>query len=212
MAIVLMVLGFWGVRKAQQFGEEIRDPATREQKALSALGANEIPAGYHAVVAFSIPFLLEVAVLSDVAPNDSGRPPEIGEHGFIYVSHPVLRKDQRKIRDFFEGKSVDLEDLGGRRIDMDLDQRIANGRFSRQGDEVLWVCHRGTVDTDDTGSANQGLISLLLIDCGDSRNRLGIWLGPDPDPAAEPAELDLAGTVADPAAIESFLGPIQPCR
>jgi hypothetical protein len=200
------------MQKAQQFGEEIADPAAREEKALSALGAREIPAGYHAVVAFSIPFFLEVAVLSDLPPDESGRPPEFGEHGFIYVSHPVFGHDQRKIHEFFEGKSHDFEAFGGSPIDVHLEERIVNGRFSREDDEIYWVSYRGTIDFDETGSTKKGLASLLLIDCGDSRNRLGIWLGPDPDPAAGSADLDVAGTVSDPAAIESFLSPIQPCR
>ncbi len=212
IGILVVTLGFWGVRQAQRFGEEIKDPAARSEKALSALGASEIPDGYHAVVAFSIPFLLEVAVLSDRAPDESGRPPSIGEHGFIYVSYPAFGQDQRKIRDFFEGKRDDFDELGRHRIDLELDERIANGRISREDDDLLWVSHRGTIDTDDAGRSKEGLVALLLIECGDSRNRFGIWLGPDPDPDAEASKLDVTGTVADPEAIETFMNPIHPCR
>ncbi len=212
IAVLVAAIGVWGVRKAQQFGEEIRDPAARAEKALSALGASEIPAGYHAVVAFSVPFLLEVAVLSDLPPNESGEPPEIGRHGFIYVSYPAFGQDQREIRDFFEGKRDDFDELGRHRIDLELDERIANGRISREDDEILWVSHRGTIDTDDAGRSKEGLVSLLLVDCGDRRNRFGIWLGPDPHPATAAAALDVTGTVADPEAIENFMNPIHPCR
>ena len=63
------------------------------------------------------------------------------------------------------------------------------------------------------GEEKEGLMALLLIDCGgDSRHRFGVWLGPDPDPEAEAADLDLSGTVSDPEAIERFLSPIHPCR
>jgi hypothetical protein len=55
-------------------------------------------------------------------------------------------------------------------------------------------------------------VALLYFDCGDSRSRIGIWLGPDPDPEAAPAELDLSGTVSDPKAIETFLSPMHPCQ
>ena len=212
IAVAMAAVGFWGVRKAQQFGEEIGDPVARTEKALTALGANEIPDGYHPVVAFSVPFLLEVAVLSDLAPDETGRPPEIGEHGFIYVSYPAFGQDQRKIRDFFEGKTEDFDELGRHRVDLDLDERIANGRISRGEDDILWVSHRGAIDTDDAGRSKEGLVALLLIDCDDSRNRFGIWLGPDPDPTAQAPDLDLEGTVSDPEAIEKFLTPIHPCR
>ena len=209
--VLAAAIGFWGVQKARQFGQEIADPGVRESKVLAVLRASEIPEGYHPVVAFSVPLLLDVAVLSDLAPDESGQPPQIGDHGFVYVSYPAFGRDRRAIRDFFEGKRDDFDELGRHRVDLDLEERIANGRISREEGEVLWVAHRGTIDSDDAGSSKQGLVALLLIDCGDSRNRFGIWLGPDPDPEAAPAELDVSGTVSDPEAIERFFRP-HPCR
>jgi hypothetical protein len=212
MAVFVIAVGFWGAQKARQFGEEIADPRERAKNALAVLGASEMPEEYHPVVAFSVPFLLDVAVLSDIAPDESGRPPELGDHGFVYVSYPAFGQDQRAIRDFFEGRRDDFEELGRHRIDLDLEERIANGKISREDDDVLWVSHRGTLDTDESGRSKEGLLTLMLLDCGDSRNRFGIWLGPDPDPAAAPADLDVSGTVSDPEAIERFLSPIHPCR
>jgi hypothetical protein len=212
MGIFVIAVGFWGARKARQFGEEIADPEKRAEKALAVLGASEMPEGYHPVVAFSVPVLLDVAVLSDIAPDESGRPPEVGDRGFVYVSYPVFGQDQRAIRDFFEGGRDDFDELGRHRIDLDLEERIANGRISREDDDVLWVSHRGTLETDEAGRSKEGLLTLMLLDCRDSRNRFGIWLGPDPDPMAAPAELDISGTVSDPEAIERFLSPIHPCR
>ena len=212
MVVLAVVIGFWGVQKARQFGEEIADPGEREKKALAALGASEMPEGYHPVVGLSVPFVLDLAVLSDLPPDETGRPPELGDHGFIYVSYPAFGRNQREIRDFFEGTRDDFDELGRHRIDLDLEERISNGKISRKDDDVLWVSHRGTIDTDDAGRSKEGLMALMLIDCGDSRNRFGIWLGPDPDPAAAAADLDGSGTVADPEAIERFLSPIHPCR
>ena len=213
VAVLAVAIGFWGVQKARQFGEEIADPGERAKKVLGVLGASEMPEGYHPVVALSVPLLLDVAVLSDLPPDETGLPPEFGDHGFIYVSYPAFGRNQREIRDFFEGKRDDLDELGRHRIDLDLDERISNGKFSREADDVLWVSYRGTIDTDDAGRSKEGLMALLLIDCGgDSRHRFGVWLGPDPDPEAEAADLDLSGSVSDPEAIEHFLSPIHPCR
>jgi hypothetical protein len=212
MAIFVIAVGFWGAQKARQFGEEIADPRARAKNALAVLGASELPEGYHPVVAFSVPFLLDIAVLSDIPPDERGRPPELGDRGFVYVSYPVFGQDRRAIRDFFEGRRDDFDELGRHRIDLDLDERISNGKISREDDDILWVSHRGTIDTDDAGRSKEGLLTLLLVDCGDSRNRFGIWLGPDPDPEAAPTDLDLSGTVSDPEAIERFLSPIHPCR
>jgi hypothetical protein len=211
IALLVVAVGFWGVQKARQFGEEMADPGARAQKALAVLGASDIPEGYHPVVAFSVPFILDVAILSDVPPDESGRPPELGERGFVYVSYPAFGQDQREIRDFFEGKSDSFDELGRHRIDLELQERIANGTISREDDDLLWVSHRGTIETDEAGRSRDGLVALLLIDCDDSRNRFGIWLGPDPAPDVAVADLDVSGTVADPEAIERFLSAIHPC-
>jgi hypothetical protein len=212
IAVLAVTIGFWGVQKARQFEEKLADPAERAKSALAVLGASELPEGYHPVVAFSVPLLLDVAVLSDLPPDETGRPAEFGERGFIYVSYPAFGQDQREIRDFFEGTRDDLDELGRHRIDLDLDERISNGKISREADDVLWVSYRGTIDTDDAGRSKEGLMALLLIDCGGSRQRFGVWLGPDPDPEAAAADLDVSGTVSDPEAIERFLSPIHPCH
>ncbi len=210
--IFAVALGFWAVQRARQFGEEIADPEERAKKVVAVLRATELPEGYHPVVAFSVPFLLDVAVLSDLAPDASGSPPEFGKHGFVYLSYPAFGQEPREIRDFFEGRRGDFEELGRHRIDLDLRERIANGKLSREDGDVLWVSHRGTIATDEAGKSREGLLTLLLLDCGDSRNRFGIWLGPDPNPEAAAADLARTGTVADPDAIERFLSPIHPCR
>jgi hypothetical protein len=203
--------GFWAVQKARQFGEEIADPDARTRNALAVLGATVLPEDYHPVITFSVPLLLDVAVLSDLPPDENGRPPEIGERGFVFVGYPAFGQSQRGLLDFFEGRRDDLDDLGRHRIDLDLEERIANGKIARAEDDILWVSHRGAIATDDGGKSKRGLVALLLFDCGDSRSRIGIWLGPDPDPDAAPAELELAGTVSDPAAIERFISPMHPC-
>jgi hypothetical protein len=178
---------------------------------LAVLGAEKLPGGYHPVIAFSVPYLLEVAVLSDGAPHESGKPPELGDHAFFYFSYPTLGQDQQPVRDFFEGRRDDLDQLGPHRIDLVLRERIANGSIAHGRYDVLWVAHRGVLHSGETGDPKEGLLSLFLFDCGDSRNRFALWLGPDPDPQTPVAELDRSGTVSDPGAMERFLSPIEPC-
>jgi hypothetical protein len=199
-----MAAGFWAVRKARDFGKEIADPETREERVLAVLGAEKLPGGYHPVIAFSVPYLLEVAVLSDRAPDESGKPPELGDHAFFYFSYPTLGQDQEPVRDFFGGRRDNLDQLGPHRIDLVLRERIATGSIARGRNDVLWVAHRGVLHSDDTGDSKDGLLSLFLFDCGDSRNRFAMWLGPDPDPDTPVAELDRSGTVADPGEIGAF--------
>lgn len=214
---VLMVLaigvGVWSLRKARELGESIADPAERRAKALRVLGADELPRDYYAVIAFSVPFVLDVAVLSDEPPDEKGHPPDFGDRGFVYVSFPGFVQQQREMRDFFEGKADDLELLKGQDVDLDLQERVAQGTVQRDEDEMLWVCHRGRVATKEAGGSKQGLVTLLLLDCDDdNRQRVGIWFGPDPSPNTAADELSLAGTVGDPEQVESFMAPLRPCR
>ena len=60
-----IVGGLWTVRSVKQFERDMKDPQTRTNRALGILGADELPPGYYASVAFSIPMFAEVAILTD---------------------------------------------------------------------------------------------------------------------------------------------------
>ncbi len=64
--------GFWLFRSAKKLEEELKDPVARAEKVKKILGADELPEGYHALVAFSVPFVMETAILSDQEPDGSG--------------------------------------------------------------------------------------------------------------------------------------------
>jgi hypothetical protein len=72
VAVLTIAIGFWGVQKARQFGEEIADPGERAKRVLAVLKASEMPEGYHPVVAFSVPLLLDVAVLDSRPTRPAG--------------------------------------------------------------------------------------------------------------------------------------------
>ena len=64
-----------------------------------------------------------------------------------------------------------------------------------------------------SGGRSQGIASMSMLECeGDSKMRMGIWFGPDPDPDAPIEDLDLTGTAADPAAIEEFYAHFDLCK
>jgi len=138
LVAIAVGLGFWGVNKAREFGELMKDPEEREERALSALGASELPDGYYAVVAFSVPFVFDFAMLADEPPKENGEP-VMGEHGFIFVSFPAFGDGDEELYDFFEGRSEDVgalrrENMGGRDHHVDHGRHLAMGYRHRDRD------------------------------------------------------------------------------
>jgi hypothetical protein len=210
IAVVIGVAGvgtvaFYGYRKAKQFGEEMKDPKAREAKVKAILHTDTLPAGYHAVVGLSVPYVMEMAMLSDKEPDPDGQVKSMGTRGFVYMNVMSQGKDQRELRDFFEGKTDDAEVLRRNNINVHSKEILKRGVIEQRGHKLLYLAQRG--DISMSGHSSNGLSSQILVQCGtsDSRMRLGIWFGPDPGGE------DLTGTPADEAAIGQFMSHFQPC-
>ena len=209
LAVAAVVgLGVFGARKARELQEEMLDPEAREEKALDILGAEAIPDGYHAMLGLKIPFLMEMAMLSD-RPAAAGEEPQgFDERGFIYLKMITFGRQQEELRDFFEGKTDNADVLRRQNINLRVGERLSNGEVEREDTELLWVAHRGNIDM--MGSRSEGITSLMLFDCPqDHRMRLGIWFGPYS--GESDSEANLAGTPADGAAVEAFVQGMRPC-
>ena len=218
LAIVLVVaavggLGYFGVRQARQLEEELRDPDARRDKALEVLGAESLPEGYHPALALSIPFLMDMAMLSDREPEPGSDPQPFGERGLVYLDVFSFGRQRDELRDFFEGKTDDPEVLRQQNIDLDLGEVITRGEAAHPEATVRWVAHTGEVG-GPARDGEEGLVTLLLFECpGDERRlRFGIWYAPDPRLEAGDPAASLAGTPADGAAVESFVSSFRPCR
>lgn len=203
---------FFAYRKGKEIKETFTDPAKREAKTREILAYKELPAGYYPAGAFSIPFAMDMAILSDEPstpqPGKSG--PDFKEHGFFYVSLRDFGKNHAQMEAYVRGTGPKPDFMRQNRTDFDESQVVTRGRLDIHGQPVDYATTRGTADVQ--GKSHRGLTALIYIPCpGDSRVRFGLWFGPDPDRDKPKEELDLKGTPADPAAITDFLGHFELC-
>jgi len=204
------VVGYLGYRWVEDVKETHEDPASREAKVLEVLGADSIPEGYYGAAGVSIPFVMQLAVLSDREPKQDGQPRGFDERGFIYLEMIRLGGRQDELEAFFRGEIDDPEILRENNIRIDIEEVVGRGSIEGESFDLDYFAHRGGLEA--AGGRGRGLTSLVMIRCpSDERMRLGIWFGPDPD-ADTPAEsLERAGTVADEGAISRFFGQFDFC-
>lgn len=203
-------LGFFGYRAVKRLEAEQKDPAARVEKAKSVLGANSLPDGYGVLVSFSIPLVMDLAVLSDREPAPDGQIHGFDHRGFVFVRVLSAGRDQQQLRDYFEGRSDDSSVLARNHIRVRAREVLEKGKLTVEGQEMLYLVQRG--ETSFQGEGRDGLTTLVLAECGtDSRLRLGIWFGEDPHAGENLAPAQLAGTVGDQAAIQDFLGHFRFC-
>jgi hypothetical protein len=219
----VIAVGMFGYHKAKQFEAELKDPQARAAKVRSILGASQLPPGYHAVVGMSVPFVMDMAMLSDEEPDfqhPERRRGGLGQRGFLYIrTLSAGGNDKQQLRDYFEGRSDDADVL--RRNNIRLDRRgevLRRGVLDMREDmKLMYVAQRGELEMSSARS--HGISTVMLLDCpGDGKQRFGIWFGPDPAAAGKggasaeaPADTDLTGTPADEAAIREFMDHFRVC-
>lgn len=214
--IVVIALGiglvtFFGYRWARNIAETQKSPASRNAKACEILGCDGLPEGYHAAFAVQVPFLADLAVLSDRAPGPDGDIQDVGDNGMIYIRSLRMGSNEQELRDFFEGRTDDVAVLKKNNINLDAREMIARGKLP--GDDrktMMYVVQRGTVDWQKKKAG--GLLTTVVIECaGDKKMRLALWFGPDPLPGQPLTTEQLGGTVGDPARIGTFMNQFRFC-
>ncbi|HLA77633.1 MAG TPA: hypothetical protein VJU18_08660 [Vicinamibacteria bacterium] len=218
-AVVLAVaavagLGFFGYRWAKQIESDMKDPRTREAKTMAILGCKRLPEGYHPMVSLSVPLMMDMAMLSDAEPDTEGRVRGFNRRGFLYFQLLNPRSDHKDLRDYFEGKTNDDSILrrSGIGVHVQSKELIRRGVLPMQGYTLMYLAQRGGLHMNE-GRAD-GINTLMLIDCAvpESRRRMAIWFGPDPDPEAPVASVDFTGSPADEEALRAFMGHFTFCQ
>ena len=216
LALVLLAvaavatLGYFGYRQAKQFAADMKDPQARTQKVLEALGADELPEGYHAVMSMSIPLVMDMAMLSDTPPDEHGRQ-HGGKRGFVYVSSLAPAGKRDALRDYFEGRGGPPDELRQQGINLERGEVLKRGTLDLEGQHFMYLAQRGQMHMGGSGGG-PGITTTLLLECpGSDRQRMAFWFGPDPDPAVAPDKLDLTGTPGDEEALRAFMGHFRLC-
>ena len=211
---LVMALAWFGYRKGEGFRESLRDPESRAAASREVLGYRELPAGYHPMGGFSIPFVMEMAMLSDrePAPGEEIEGPEqaFGRRGFVFLVTRTSGRQEAELRAYFRGEREQAQ------FYQEIDRRftggevVGRGRLSAGGaEEVLYVAERGRMELGDGPAPT--VLARLLVECPEgSRLRAAMWFEPAP-PAVGGGGESHRGTPADPAALQRFLDHFRLC-
>lgn len=193
LCIVLIVgaiggLGFAGFSWVQSLVEDMADPQARTAAALDMLGAETLPPDYHARAFFSLPFLMELVILSDGPPpvaieaEDFEEKAEqlsnlvltgenMGANTLIYLK---LRKRNAEdaIEDVLAGQgrgNTDI-DLG---VEFEAASSLGQGELEVHGERVTWRAYRGRMDT--VGGDHTGIFAAVQVFCASSEIHDLLW-------------------------------------
>lgn len=220
VAVLLALAGIVGFtflvyRQGKQMAEGFKDPKVREAKTRQVLPYDNLPAGYYAGGAMSIPFLMDFAVLTDKEPT-AGEGPDQGnyqERSFIFMNMRHLRDNREKMERYLRGEAPAPRDSpwGRSNVNFHAEKVIRRGEIQVGGQKVLYQASSGEID--HRGERENGVVTMVLPECPDDRLRFGIWIGPAPTGSeGKPvAEVDYKETPADPAAMQEFLGHFRLC-
>jgi hypothetical protein len=162
------------------------------------------------VAVVSVPFVIDMAILSDLPAGAEPWAGEFGERGFYYVQALWGGDD---LRAFFDGETSEARTLRDLGLELDLKENFERGDLDRQDVAARWATFRGST-VFGPGEQIGELVTLIEFDCpGDERMRMGIWFGPGTDEVGSepPPDDERVGVVADGQAIAAFLEPIRPC-
>lgn len=218
VAVIAVILagtcGYAGYRFFGKVKQEFTDPAAREQKVLELLGTTSIPQGYVAGFALDVPLAMQVAFLTDQEVKVSGDSvdPRFQERSFMYVHLKFKKANDQALLDFFEGRTDDPRALRDAGVNMDFGSGEILSRGVIDGaPKLLYAVQRGRSPMSHSNA--DLLTALVMIQCAqDPSLRIGIWTGPDPVAGGTLEGAAISGSVADQAAIASFLAQFNLCQ
>lgn len=227
--IVVVGLSWWGYSSVKGFVEGMENPETRDAKVREILGAESLPEGYHAAMGLTIPWMAEVAILSDREVHWHRKDKDsldidlddedFGDRVFLYFNARTFGDADEDAEDFFHGKGSGSVRINNQSLRVRSDELLREGRIEIRGTPVRYRIDRGRVEDAGGGERIVTRIQFLCSDKG--RLHLALWYGPAARSSTEapPAEArpgDESGAApslpTDEASLSSFLGHFDVCR
>lgn len=208
LVIGLGIVAFVGFRSVSHFKKQLNDPQARAERVTELLGVETIPEGYHPGLSLSVPFVFDMAMMTDRPLDHEGQTDDSTTSLFLYFKFKMARG---KFESYADGSSNPMEMFNDPRFSFDSVEELNEGQFTIGEMDVAYRASRGEFDTGDVRT--EGLVTTMVLRCPqDDRMRMVIWTAADPAPEAPAEELDLSGTPADSARINAFLAPLDLCR
>jgi hypothetical protein len=193
----------WGRSAITSVVEEQTNPEAREKKAKVLLGADSLPAGYHAAVGTISMGIVKSVRLTDKTPAE-GDSPVFKDRGFVF--NDSIRSSTSKVDDYVAGKSGNVLDEMGTHVRSD--ESVRDGEFEINGQQIDYHVRRGEVTEGDQGIP--GIFTVFRIKCADNRDRWAVWFQRVESSTAT-ADIPVDGSVSDEAAMKEFLGHFHVC-
>lgn len=211
---VVLTMTWIGYKASKAFEADMKDPVAREKRSREILGYQSLPAGYHAAGGFELPFVIQMAMLTDrdiPAGEAVDEKSAFDRSGFVFLKLRGMDEDgEKRFEDYLEGRSDENDFFGvdTSAVKFIRGQVIGRGRLALSDASVRYVSQEGTRD-----GGPPSVISVAAIECAtppDARKRIAVWFEAKVE-AVDPAA-PYAGTPADPARLGEFLGHFQLCR
>lgn len=201
---VVAITGYVGFRELRDFQAVMEDPVARNERALTMLGADVMPESYNAQLFFSVPFVMEVVLLSDgeqIVEDQSTVDLDDHDNAFFYLKLRNFDNNQLQLNRYLDGETDGTDFFGDLDFDLRGGETIGRGTFALDdAQNVRYVIERGEAKLGNHGNWVDGVFAFASTVCpGDDKLRVSVWFQRGPGSDTEDVAEDAISANAAPA-------------